>query len=155
MDTDWRTAVRDAVAIMDDEPTVHDDEIVERLKARGYTHDEANLLALMVPLAYGRIVIADIGTVAVSKNFFAQGKHEKWVSRVLTDQPVYQEAWQVAHATRHRAAGDLLRIAARSSELKAIVDSVEDGEKPKGHCLPPYITLPASLFEDRPWWKLW
>jgi hypothetical protein len=113
------------------------------------------VLTLMVPLAFGRVVIHDMGIRCFSDKFFVQ-RGRSWVARAFDDQPVFHEAISLARIIRQRQASDLLRVAARSAELNAIAKVPGDGGSiENGHLHPPYTFLPASLFTRKPWWKFW
>ena len=148
MPTDWSRAVRIAAEVLAAEPELEDEQAAARLEEHGVGERAARVALAMLPIAFGRVLLAERGVTSHSGVFHVQDANGKWVPFEFAAQPAFLEATQLAVTARHRNTIDrhaFEQIGARSVELERA--------EPAPVAL---LDVTPEMFEvARPWWKVW
>jgi hypothetical protein len=126
-----------------------DGHLVACLSSLGMSSLDAQKLCAFAPVAFGRVVLAQLGVTRVSSEFMASSTTGKWVAFRLNDQVTYTISLQLA---MEGPSGPVARhlfeaIAKRSSELGAASKAIKDGHSVKGSRLSPVFVMGISAEE--------
>ena len=114
-----------------------EDEIALRLRDDGIAQLAAEKLLVLIPLAFGRILISHIAPVQQSHDFRVLRNGEP-VTLQLRDEPFFAEALKVAAEMYHSGPRGLFEPAAlMSAELGAVNKALDAGEDINGATLAP------------------
>ncbi len=152
---DWTSAALHLLA-----QDLVEDEVITRLVASGCPPDRAEKLVAFLPLACGRILLADMG-ITFSPTFRAVDRDGRvGAPQKLSADPEWKLAQSLidtAKAERlaaHRTAG------VRSAEFDAVNKALLNGSKPADlvGSDPIFLLSETSIVRDatkRPWWAFW
>ena len=140
MENHNREHILTALEAIRDAPTASEQEVIALLESRGFSHSRAAKLATLVPLAFGRVLIAHVRTVGMSDEF-ALGDGPNRVERPLNREPLFVEAIRMAAHLVHHGPRELFEPAARlSPEFWAFNDALHANADLEGATLlPPEI----------------
>ena len=106
--------------------TTTNDELRALLLARGFAPDDAELLLLFLPVAFGRALLRTrVGVTSFSDKALVAHPDGQWSSILLSEQPIYAAAASLADAAGDRA--DTRAVAARSAEVAAALEAGKPG----------------------------
>jgi len=136
-----RQLVDAAVLVLSNPPGETDDRssediAVEALAKLGYRHAAAEKAVALVPLAFGRLLLAHAEhiDVTVQPHVSLMTGNGKWTLRYLTDDELFSLATQVAlamiHNENHSHAFE--RIARWSPEVQAVLSHLDSGSRFEG-----------------------
>jgi hypothetical protein len=105
------------------------------LVTAGFTSREAALLIGLVPIAFARPILEQLGVTEFVKTISAKDKHGNWVNIPLASIPIYGVALSIAR--EHRSVGLIdheayKRIVGRSAPLNAVSKALNAGADVKG-----------------------
>lgn len=130
-----RNLVRAAVETIGAAPIGTPDEVLlPKLQAKGIPRDEARLLLVFLPTAFGRIVLSRMGVARFSDHAHVVPTGGKPFDIYLSSQPLYVIASEIAASAHKLGYGkDVFgAIAARSAEVSAVVRAEKQGSKIQG-----------------------
>lgn len=145
-DPDYLPAVESSIPIFLKHQNADEEEILNDLINEGITEETALLIIEFVPLAFGRVFLANLGAKLEDRYIryvFENGKTIEKASGKLTAEPVYKQAAKLARS-KYEPGGNLseefVAVSRRSAEVKAIMELVGKGSKPEDVVLtPPYL----------------
>src|SRR5690242_13311478 len=122
--------ISSAVALLRNSPTLGDEAIYQLLVAEGFEHQIAARLVEFLPIAYGRLILANSG-IRFSDTFERILPDGRISSKSLSSEPLWESAVAFARTEAdHGVSGkDLLAVAGRSAELHAANQLLQEGAK--------------------------
>jgi hypothetical protein len=162
-----RESIQTAVEIMRSHRQSSEGEIFQLLLDRGIDRPIAVQLVTLLPIAYGRVVLAGSGVLFSDTYLCLDEGGEPGAASRLDGVPLWTEAVAFAkHEVSSEVAGEaLLAIAGRSSEVDAINKALHDGKKLQNlRCFPPLFPWPdfassvgsgRAVKKSRWRWQLW
>lgn len=132
------------------------DRLADLLCAAGLPRDEGRRCAVLLPLAFGRALLSEMGVRSFSDDAYVHVENGDPVLIRLSDQPIYRAGLPLGVcALRHGAiAHDTFgAIAALSPEVQAALHAIETGSQAAGFSVEPFHFLghdPALFVRRRP-----
>src|SRR5262249_12056353 len=151
MTTSVQSLVQTAFEVIGNAPVgSRDQEVTPLLRARGLSSDDARLVLLFLPIAFGRAVLRRMGVVSFSDQADVTEPDGDRYPILLSARPMYAAAGTAA-AAAYRDGANLAAlgvIAARSGEVAAAIKAKERGSPIAGGSIGPtlLIGLPRRLF---------
>ncbi len=111
----------------------YDDSLVAELAASGFTDSEAEILCVFVPIAFGRVLLEQMGVTGLSDQFAVCDRHGQWVTARLIDEPVFAAALDVAPEVLTGGSSALFEAAAlRCGEMQIVNEALLAGKSLDG-----------------------
>jgi hypothetical protein len=145
-----------------------DHDLVARLQAvAGLSERDAELAVVFVPVAFGRVILRELGVAAFPTTYFIKDSRGTWVERRLPDEPWYRAAMRIAAATvthGYSAEGcvgetpsraEFEEVMYRSPEVACVSDALQAGLDLKGATLSPLHLIRLTVESERPRWQFW
>ena len=125
---DARQQVEIAVSVFERDPT--DDEAFDSLVKAGLAEGDAAAMLQLLPLAFGRVLLLEMGVERFEDEFQVKDDRGEWVSFRLSDQPAYREGMKLALAAFYHGAlprTAFAAVATRSAEVGAASKALDAG----------------------------
>jgi len=157
------TQIRTYVDYLLSHPEADDEVVVNALMQSGLGKYRTFELVLWVPMAFGRAVLEGLDFTLPDTFQLMSSDGQQFTRRRFSDEPVYVEAhrFAVTFVAQGFPRNDLIAIAGRSAEFKAVNDALLKGSELK-NLQPgePVVSFPdpssePKLDANRPWWKFW
>jgi hypothetical protein len=103
------------------------DALVDALIAAGFGNLESEMLAVFLPLAFGRVALERVGRIDFVETVSARTRRGQWVNIPLHDVPTYVAALALAresYRTRILAEGQFAAVAGWSAEVNVVSDAL-------------------------------
>lgn len=124
--TELEALARAAVRAMLARPDADDAALAAELEAAGATPGLADRLVVLVPTAFARAILGPAGA-RFSDTLRVRGPHGDAGATSVAGDPVYQAAQTLTARFAEEFDGDVVRVAGRAPEFKAINDALNDG----------------------------
>ena len=146
---------------------LEDHELVARLQAAPGLSERDAELAVVLPIAFGRVILRKLGVDEFPKTYFIKDTRGTWVERPLPDEPWYRAAMHLAAATvTHGYSADgcvgetpsraeFEEVMYRSPEVRCVNDALQAGLELKGATLSPLHLIRLTVESERPRWQFW
>lgn len=130
-----------------------DSELVRMLVGRGFPLESAERLVAFLPIAFGRRVIRQLGTVKFSDSFSIRDKVGLFQ---LSEEPIYRVAVDVAESMTDYpglSSEVFSAVALRSAELSAANKALNAEDSIDGAEFGPVVFWGYGTFHSRPWYR--
>jgi hypothetical protein len=149
---DARQQVEIAVSVFAKNPT--DVEALDSLVKAGLAEGDAAAVLQLVPMAFGRVLLLEMGVTSFEDEFHVKDDKGDWVPFRLSDQPAYCEGMKLALAAFYHGAlprEAFAAVATRSAEVGAASKALDAGSTIKGGTLGAAAVwgVPMSAFVPR------
>lgn len=157
MATDWRRAILLAIELSEANPD--DADWIDALRKAGLSEGEARVTVAMMPVAFGRAFLIELGMTRFAPTFRAYDEKGRPVVLSFGRQPVFREAAAMAMAASHHGAMDRSRfvaLAMRGGEAKIVLHEKKSGQDIDAAEIVTAVGAPPDFFVGgRPWWKFY
>lgn len=147
-------AVERALEILGTYQALPDDpELVEALRQQGFESQDAERLVALLPIAFGRATLQRHGIKHFRDEALVRHLDGSTTEILLSDQPIYTAALQVATEAQEGPAG--VALAARSVEMRLLAPALRAGQAIdiRGLAAPGFFGYDKELFARPPWWR--
>lgn len=121
------TLVQRIVAVYLEDAERDEAAVAAVLEAEGVPATHALFAATIVPSAFGRVLVKELG-VAIANDFQVKDAAGEWVAFVFGDHPIASAALRLAVATRvHGPAATFEALATRSAEVSVVNNALARG----------------------------
>jgi hypothetical protein len=165
---DVSEAIKKTIHIFAEHRDSHWEVLVQAIEDSGIPVSVTAKLAEFMPLAFGRVLMKDLG-ISFREEYvryvFSGGKTVVKQQRKLTDELVYRESLRIASKMEAEKIDgeEFLAVAYRSAEFNVVNDMELKGVKPENLVLTcPYLEwreenqLDISELKEIPgWWQFW
>ena len=128
MDKTNEQLILTALEVIADSANESEGDMLSALSKRDVEDATAQTLVTLVPLAFGRVLIAHIANIEMSSEFDVMVDGSV-VTRTLNSEPIFVEALRLAAAMYHSGPQELFEPAATfSAELGAVNKALSAGE---------------------------
>jgi hypothetical protein len=128
--SDYSDNVKRSIKIISNiDGSANDKQVISRLNAEGIEQSQAIKIAILLPIAFCRLLLPDIKWEDQYYEF--SDKNPKGALRKFSQNEDYQRTYRVAETyfSMHPPASSILNIAGRSSEFHAINQMMLNGEE--------------------------
>jgi hypothetical protein len=154
-----RDSINSAVQIFRSNPESSDDEIFNRFLESGIERLVATQLIVLLPLAYGRVVLSEMGASFPNTYICIGANGKSGRQRSLNSLPLWVDAVGFAR----QDAEPPFPIASRSAEVRVANEALLNGSKLENLVWsPPVFTWPefessanSAAKASRRWWQVW
>jgi hypothetical protein len=132
------------------------DALADALIAAGFGRLEAEMLAVFLPLAFGRVALENVGRIDFGETVSARTRRGQWIQIPLREVPTYVAALALAresYRTGILAEGQFAAVAGWSAEVHAANDVLYKGSPIDGAVSA--TTLVRVSAEDLGYGGLW
>jgi hypothetical protein len=142
------------VAAFVSNPEAPDDGIAQLLTAAGIPAGPAERAVAFLPLAFGRVLLADLGPRFADEYVEVDATRRVRARLKLSDDPLFAASLRSAKGADR---AQMQAIALRSAEVNALNQALHAGSKAEDLVFtPPLITLRATAQDTgTPWWRAW
>jgi hypothetical protein len=147
-----------ALDVLEGQPmNLNDDEVTALLRQHGLSSDDADRLLALLPIAFGRVTLRQMGVTSFSDDAHVFATGAKPVAIRLSDQPVFAAGVRMGESLYRRTppSNAFRLLAARSPEVSAMLDVLDAGDSAANSKIasPGFAGYEARLFVKPPWWR--
>jgi hypothetical protein len=144
-------AIKLAWRVFVEHPTSNEQVLETALAEAGIPQPLVYLASEFMPLAFGRILLAEMGVTLRDeyvRYIWEEGKMVERERKKLADEPFFVEALKIARSKRGwwNPGKKFLAVAARSAEFNAVTEMVKRGSRAENVVL----TVPYLQFRESP-----
>jgi hypothetical protein len=151
--------VQSALEVLERKPEYEDEEgLTAMLRAADFEQRDADCLAALLPIAFGRAMLQKLGVTAFRDDALVSHPDgsKSWI--FFSDQPLYVAAVQIAVQALHHGTptpSTAQRLTNWGSELKAFAPAIQAGQPIDGRVASTtlFYGYEKNVFNKPPWWR--
>lgn len=150
--------VQSALDALERKPGYEDEEeLVATLREAGFEQRDADCLAALLPIAFGRAALQQLGVTRFRDDARVRHPDGSDTYIFLSDQPLYVAAVQIAVQSLHHgtpAPATAQTLMSWSSELKVLAPEIQAGNPVDGRAVSKLLYgYGKDVFNKPPWWQ--